>query len=213
MYFIHNKEIFDLGLNLLSETYEVLDKKLVELCDKSVLSDDADQFGYYDQIEYLLGFGIIGLQTYITETASWAGLKKHETFFFGPRTSSGGSKVQILNAVANFWKHREEWVFEGEQKRKDAINMLFEEVGYSTDVDYPISGILTELLTPSEVRLASLIKPLVEWRNELIQYTKAEPRHYGRRRKAAAPYAHRSAQRTTFNEYVGNKLKGSEVIL
>lgn len=177
MYFIHNKKILDPGLNLLSETYEVLDKKLGELCDKSVLSDDADQFGYYDQIEYLLGFGLIGLQTYITETASWAGLKKHETFLFGPMTSSGVSKIQILNAVANFWKHREEWVFEGGQKRKDAVDMLFEDVGYSTDVDYPISGVLTELLTPFEVRFSSLIKPLVEWRNELINYTKAEPGH------------------------------------
>lgn len=174
MYFIHYKKIWDPGLNLLSETYEVLDKNLGELCDKSILSDDADQFGYFDQIEYLLGFGLIGLQTYITETASWAGLRKHETFLFGPKTSSGVPKLQILNAVANFWKHREKWVFEGGLKRKDDVDCLFEEVGYSTDVDYPISGVLTELLTPLEVRFASLIMPLIEWRDELIKYTKAE---------------------------------------
>ena len=56
MYFVHDKEIYD-----------------------------PDQFGYFDQIEYLLGFGLIGLQTYITETASWAGLRKHETFFLARR--------------------------------------------------------------------------------------------------------------------------------
>ena len=114
MIFFHDKGIWDPGLDLLSETYEVLDKKLVELCDKSALSEDADQFGYFEQIEYLLGFGLIGLQTYITETASWARLKKPERFLFGPKTSSGIPKVKILNAVANYWKHREEWVFEGE---------------------------------------------------------------------------------------------------
>ena len=177
MYFIHDKEIYDPGLDLLSETYEVLDKKLEQLCNKSVLSDDPDQFGYFDQIEYLLGFGLIGLQTYMTETASWAGLRKHETFLFGPKTSSGLSKLQILNAIANFWKHREEWAFEGGEKRKDAIDRLFEDVGYSTDFEYPISGVLTELLTPFEVQFSSLIKPLVEWRNELIKYTKAESGH------------------------------------
>lgn len=84
MYFIHDKEIYD-----------------------------PDQFEYFDQIEYLLGFGLIGLQTYMTETGSWAGLRKHETFLFGPKKPCGLSKLQILNAIANFWKHREEWAFEG----------------------------------------------------------------------------------------------------
>jgi len=37
--------------------------------------------------------------------------------------------------------------------------------------------VLTELLTPFEVQFSSLIKPLVEWRNELIKYTKAESGH------------------------------------
>lgn len=101
-------------------------------------------------------------------------MKKHETFPFGPKTASGVPKLQILNAVANYWKHREEWVFEGGQKRKNAIDKLFKEVGYSTKVDYPISGVLTELLYSSEIRFKSLIKPLIEWRDELIKNIKAK---------------------------------------
>lgn len=181
MYLFHENEIWDPGLDLLSETYEVLDGKLEELCDDSVSCEDAESFGYYDQIEYLLGFGLIALQTYITETASCTGLRKHQTFRFGPKTPSGASKLQILNAVGNFWKHREEWVFEGDQRRKDAVDRLFEEVGYSTGIDYPISGVLAELLAPSEVRFASLLEPIVEWRDEMIKHTFVEQGQYSRR--------------------------------
>lgn len=171
MYLLREKEIWEHELNLLTETYEILDDKLEELCEQSVSCDDTDSCSYYDRIEYLLGFGLIALQTFITETGSHAGLRKHQTFLFGPMTQSGTSKIQILNAIGNYWKHREEWVFEGGQKRKDAVNKLFEEVGYSTDIDYPISGVLTELLFPSEVRFVSLLELIIEWRNELIKHT------------------------------------------
>lgn len=166
--FIDN-EIVDPELELLADLYEFLDGKLGRLCDESVLCKDAESSGYYDQIEYLTGFGLIALQTYLTETSASAGLQKHETFDLGPKTASGVSKIRILNAAANFWKHREEWIFKGGENRAEAVNTLFEEVGYSTGTDYPISGVLTELLTPLEVRFSNLLVSVRAWRDDLIR--------------------------------------------
>jgi hypothetical protein len=169
MIFFVDNVIADPELGLLADLYEFLDSKLEKLCDESVLCNDAESSGYYDQIEYLTGFGLIALQTYLTETSAFFGLRKHETFDLGPKTSSGVSKIKILNAAANFWKHREEWIFKGEEKQAEAVSILFGEVGYSIDTDYPISGVLTELLDPLEVRFSSLLIPVRAWRDDLIR--------------------------------------------
>lgn len=166
--------VIDPELGLLADLYEFLDRKLSDLCDRSAECRDPDASGHFDQMEYLTGFGLVALQTYLTETAAWAGLKKHQTFHLGPKTASGISKIAILNAVANFWKHREEWVLEGGEKRKAAVDALFAEVGYSCDVEYPISGVLTEVLSPQEVRFSALLVPVRAWRDELIKIDLAE---------------------------------------
>ena len=166
--FLEN-DVIDPQLMLLADLYGFLDGKLSELCERSVECQDPESSGYFDQIEYLAGFGLVALQTYLTETAAWAGLRKHETFHLGPKTVSGQSKVAILNAIANFWKHREEWILEGGEKRKAAVDALFDEVGYSCDCDYPISGVLAELLSPAEVRFSNLLAPVTAWRDDLIK--------------------------------------------
>jgi hypothetical protein len=171
--FLDDKAI-DPELDLLADLYAFLDQKLSDLRDRSAESRDFDSAGYFDQMEYLTGFGVVALQTYLTETAAWAGRRKQETFRLGPKTTSGVSKIAILNAVANFWKHREEWVLDGGEKRRAATDALFEEVGYSCDVEYPISGVLTELLTPAEVCFSSLLEPVKAWRNDLINLELAE---------------------------------------
>ncbi len=166
--FLEN-DVIDPQLMLLSDLYVFLDEKLSELWERSAASSDPDADALFDQMEYLMGFGTVALQTYLTETAAWAGFRKHETFHLGPKTPSGRSHIAILNAVANFWKHREEWILDGGEKRKAAVDTLFDEVGYSCDLDYPISGVLTELLTPAEVRFSNLLPTITAWRDELIK--------------------------------------------
>jgi len=174
MYLFRGDEIWDPDFENLVGISEFLDAKLRLLCDYSVSAEEADAFGYFDQIEHFLGFGLTAFQTYMTDTAACAGKRKHETFKFGARTSSGTSKVEIINAAANCWKHREEWVFDN-GRRQAAIDRLFEEVGYSTQVDYPISGVITELLVPAEVSFANLLHLIRVWRDDLIAHTRAEP--------------------------------------
>ncbi len=173
MYLFHGKEIWDPDLDNLTEISEFLDTKLKVLFDYCTSAEDPDAFGYYDQVEHFLGFGLIAFQTYMTDTAACAGKRKHETFKYGARTSSGASKVQIINAAANCWKHREEWVFDNGRRQMD-IDRLFEEIGYSTRVDYPISNVLAEVLAPAELSFANLLNVMRDWRDDLIAHTKAE---------------------------------------
>lgn len=169
MFIFFESGVSDPQLDLLSDLYGFLDTKFSELYDRSEESLDPDAEGLFDQMEHLMGFGIIALQTYLTETAAWVGLRKHETFHFGPKTVSGQSKIAILNAVANFWKHREEWILDGGEKRKADVDTLFDEVGYSCDLDYPISNVLAELLAPIPVRFSNLLPIVTAWRDELIK--------------------------------------------
>ena len=171
MIFLHEGDIIDIDLPLLMSVCSMLDQKTTEVIAQADSMGQLDSLGILDELEHLLGFGIVGVQTYITTIASFAGLKKHETFQYSPMTYSGVSKIKIINAVANFWKHRSEWVLGAAESRKNAIDVLFEEVGYSTDSEYPVSGVIRELVSPKECRLTSLIEILVEWRNSLMKDT------------------------------------------
>jgi len=168
MILYHEGDIIDIDLPLTLSVARLLDDKIDLIIQQATDFSTLDSHGHLDELEHILGFGIVGFQTYITDMSSFAGKDKHETFSYGPKTASGISKVQIINAIANFWKHRSEWTLKGGGKRKEAIDKLFRDVGHSTDIDYPISGILTELLHPLETRLANLAGIMIEWRNSLF---------------------------------------------
>ena len=168
MIFYHGDDIIDIDLPLALSVLNLLDEKMDSIISQASDFGQLDALGHLDELEHLLGFGIVGVQTYITDMASFAGLQKHETFRFGPTTDSGTSKIQIINAVANYWKHRSEWVLNGGGKWKEAIEKLFDEVGYSMDTDYPVSGVVTELLTPLDTRLSNLSGVLTDWRNSMF---------------------------------------------
>jgi len=168
MIFFDSDGIVDTDLSLVLSVARLLDEKMDIVIQEASVSENIDSPGIFDELEHLLGFGIVGFQTYITDISSFAERAKHEAFAYGPRTATGTPKIQIINAVANFWKHRSEWALDGGGRRKEAVEKLFQEVGYSTDVEYPVSGVLTELLTPLETRLCSLMDIMIDWRNSLF---------------------------------------------
>lgn len=151
-------------------------RTLDEITSQAIDFEQMDSLGHFDDVEHLLGFGVVGVQTYMTDIASFAGFQKQETFQYGPKTKSGISKIKIINAVANYWKHRSEWALNGGGKRQEAIEELFDEVGYSTDTEYPVSGVLTELLAPLDTRLSNLAEMLIDWRNSIFSDPRAKNR-------------------------------------
>ena len=182
MILYHRDDIHDFDLALTLSVLRLLDEKLDTILSQAIEAEQMDSLGYFDEVEHLLGFGVVGVQTYITDIASFAGFQKHETFQYGPTTKNGTSKIKIVDAIANFWKHRSEWSLNGGGKRQEAIEKLFDAVGYSTDTEYPISGVLTELLAPLDTRLFNLAEMLVDWRNSTI----SDPRAKNRRGEQAA---------------------------
>jgi len=168
MIFFYEDSVGNIDLSLVLSVCRLLDEKTEWIIQQSDDLEKMDSQGVLDELEHILGFGIVGIQTYITDIASFAGLSKDKTFQYGPFTSNGTSLIQIINALANYWKHRSEWLLDGGGKRKEAIDRLFQEVDYSTDVEYPVSGVLTELLTPQDTRLGNLKDILIEWRNDLF---------------------------------------------
>jgi hypothetical protein len=176
MILYHGDDILDVDLTLTLSVLRLLDEKLDAIISQAIAFEQMDSLGHFDEVEHLLGFGVVGVQTYMTDIASFAGFQKHETFQYGPTTKNGTSKIKIINAVANYWKHRSEWALNGGGKRQEAIEELFDEVGYSTDTEYPVSGVLTELLTPLDTRLFNLAGMLVDWRNSIFSDPRAKNR-------------------------------------
>lgn len=168
MIFFDSDSIVDSDLSLVLSVARLLDEKMDAVIEQASVSGHLDSPGVLDELEHLLGFGIVGFQTYITDISSFAERAKHEAFDYGPKTQTGTPKIKVINALANFWKHSSEWALDGGGKRRDAVEKLFQEVGYSTDTEYPVSGVLTELLTPRETRLANLMDIMIEWRNSLF---------------------------------------------
>lgn len=171
IFFVEDK-IVDIDLPLTMSVLRLLDEKTDSIIALASRDDWLDAERHLDKLEHLAGFGVVGVQTYLTDMSSFAGLEKHETFCFGPKTQSGTSKIKIINAVANYWKHRSEWALNDGGRRKEAIERLFEQVGYSTDSDYPVSGVMTELLAPLDTRLTNLSSALIEWRNSMFTHVR-----------------------------------------
>lgn len=176
MILYHGDDIIDIDLTLTLSVLRLLDEKLDAIISQAIDFEQMDSLGHFDEVEHLLGFGVVGVQTYMTDIASFAGFQKHETFHYGPTTETGTSKIKIINAVANYWKHRSEWALNGGGKRQEAIEDLFDEVGYSTGTEYPVSGVLTELLTPHDTRLFNLAEMLIDWRNSVLSDPRAKNR-------------------------------------
>lgn len=168
MIYLEDGYVVDVDLSLVLSVARMLDGKMEAIISRASDSEQVDSSGVLVELEHLLGFGVVGFQTYITDMASFAGLAKHDSFGYGQKMATGTSKIQIINAVANYWKHRSEWALGGGGKRQKAVNDLFQEIGYSTDIDYPVSGVLTELLTPLETRLCNLADIMISWRNSLF---------------------------------------------
>jgi len=83
------------------------------------------------------------------------------------------SKVQLINSIANYYKHHEEWSdWEVEGKNKRTIADL-NSCGISESTLYPCHE-AAQIIWSSEVlcELNEMLDILVEWRKNLLQHVK-----------------------------------------
>lgn len=163
----NGKVEMDYELDLLSTVTSIIDRSIEALINESNSCQDPDAYGIFDKIEHVTGFGFVACQTYINSTYPESNLSKKESLNKGKVHSCGLTYIALINHAANFWKHQGEWVNEGNSKARERIIQSFEELGYPVDLDYPISGCLTEL-TDNSTTFQALQAILEEWRNQII---------------------------------------------
>jgi hypothetical protein len=166
MLFIDGK-VVDYDLDLLVDVLEVLGKHLVLILQHSAVDPElADQFGDFDRAEHVTGLAFAACQTYLTATCGHVGVSKDRALAVGPLHPSGRRVVSIINHVANYWKHKDEWGLDRDKARQNRIAAAFDAIGFPVGAEYPLSGILTELCSPAEAAFSSLVPLLVAWRDD-----------------------------------------------
>ncbi|MBT7075604.1 MAG: hypothetical protein HN922_11905 [Anaerolineae bacterium] len=164
-----NYQRLDYDLDLLRDLIQAIDQHLSHTIKKATQVEDADSLGYYDRTDHIIGLGFVACQTYMTSISGHLKVGKRIALSLGPSHSNGLTKVQIINHAANYWKHNSEWSFDKNRKQRKYIEDAFKATGYPVNTDYPLSGILTEIVSPDFVALIPIIKILELWRDELYK--------------------------------------------
>jgi hypothetical protein len=154
-------------IGLIKDLILMIDEKLADLLERSNDVDDPDALGYFDSAEQLTGLGLVACQTYMTAVYGILGIAKRDALLSGPRHSTGSTIVALINHGANYWKHNNEWSVSKDSRQREYTKKAFESVGFPVDLDYPLSGMLTELVAPEYASFAAILDKLEDWVREL----------------------------------------------
>jgi hypothetical protein len=167
MFIIAGGVVADSDLDLLTELLTVIDRQLDVILDDWQDASEADEFGYFDRAEHITGLGFVACQAYMTATYGFLNMPKSTAVAAGPSHRTGQRVVAIINHAANYWKHHEEWHLDRNQANQDRIRAAFDAVGFPVDLDYPLSGVLTELVDPQPAAFMPLVPMLAAWRDDI----------------------------------------------
>jgi hypothetical protein len=167
MFLVAKSGFIDFDLDLLVDIGAVLDRHIAAVADASVDSEIADQTGLFDRAEHAAGLGFVACQGYLAATYADVGIAKVEALSLGPTHPTGGRVVGIINAAANYWKHSAEWRLQPNHPGRHRTEEALDSIGFAVGTDYPLSGVLTELSSPRDAGILSLIPLLESWRDEL----------------------------------------------
>jgi hypothetical protein len=162
----------DYDLSLLKEIVHLIDRHLDEIIHNATQVDDAESFGYFDSAEHIIGLGFVACQTYMSSVYGYLRIDKQKALSVGPLHSSGQTKVRIINHAANYWKHNNEWSLDNNNKQKKYVEEAFESVGFPVDTDYPLSGVLAEIVFSENAGFEAIIHILELWQKQLQETAK-----------------------------------------
>jgi hypothetical protein len=113
------KLILDSDAMLMRNVFGMVDEKLEVL--KGIIKQDVNESGdsaLFDDSEYLHGIGFVTAQRYLVSTCGLFGLYKDQkqlALAVGPKVGDNIPIATLINAVANHWKHSEEWPWDLEK--------------------------------------------------------------------------------------------------
>ncbi|WP_417831218.1 hypothetical protein [Terasakiella sp.] len=182
-------EYADVCFNHLKLFLHMIDNELSNANVKIKQSADPDSDGLYDLTEYLIGYGFVAIQRYISSTYPQTCKDKSQIYKIGQKLKNDLYLVEVVNAGANYWKHEPEWPFDliygqtdingltpiSVNRSGDNLqNMQKKTFGIITQLtphsDYTLSNLLTEILQQlqlnSEISFSPLLPFIENWRTE-----------------------------------------------
>jgi len=109
------QQILDFDLYFMQKAFGLVDSQL-KMVDKYMTEDfqtEGDS-ALVDDWEYLHAIGFVTAQKYLTSSCKVLGMEeeKPKAFAVGPRVNPDVCYAAVVNAVANHWKHSDEWNFD-----------------------------------------------------------------------------------------------------
>jgi hypothetical protein len=141
---------------------------LNELITKDI--NDSGDSSLFDDAEYLKGIGFVAGQRYITSTHGSLKVRKEEkweSLLLGPKRPNGITYASVVNAVANYWKHSDEWDFSKLDGQQERTRKEIESVGIIVSEGYVICNVFQQL----ELKTFSDLTPMLkEWSNAVMDW-------------------------------------------
>ncbi|HEX6085952.1 MAG TPA: hypothetical protein VF266_15575 [Thermoanaerobaculia bacterium] len=166
MFLLAENGVCDSDLGSLVELLEVIDHHIARIDDEVTRSSDPDGLGLCDRMEAVVGLGFVACQQYINATYPQLVPNKAQAIRHPPTLPGGQSAIELINAAANFWKHRDEWP-RPNGKDEERTRAVIDEVT-SSAADYVMVNVLYELVRPHPLRFAPVVDLLTRWRDLLI---------------------------------------------
>lgn len=154
-------------LLFLKDAATLVDSRLRALEHEAKRSDDPDRDGIYERGEYISGFGLVACQTYMSACIAHSKLDKVTALSLGPSHGCGASMANLIDALANYWKHSAEWTSPPSPIAQRTIATL-SKLGLDTRASYFTTNALAALLRPHEPRIKRVIPFLRQW-NDSVQ--------------------------------------------
>lgn len=165
-------EFADSDFAFLRRFLNQLDTDLKRVNTEISVSTDPESDGLCDYGEFLIGSGFVAIQRYMTVAMSVCGIDRKKALSLPPQVNETTTYAEALNALANYWKHSEEWLAElkrtGSAKlSRNALATIeaLEKVGPL--LDYPCADFLAILLQERDLELSLVLPRIVEWRDNL----------------------------------------------
>jgi hypothetical protein len=154
---------FDSEVDNLQHALSLIDER-IQTIESHINPQDPDTFGYYHDIDYLTGLAFVACQRYITSVYTFWKQDKETVLDLPPLKYDKLSYAAIINAVANYWKHHQEWDDSPDRKSALRIIGILKTMEIADSPSYIHGNALWKL---GGERMQDLIPHLKTWRNNV----------------------------------------------
>jgi hypothetical protein len=116
-------------------------------------------------MEHFVGFGFVACQQYLSATCATD--ERKSNLELGPKKGEF-SLARVVDAAANFWKHRAEWGATPGPQAQRTIRIL-SAMGIDWTGAYPATDVLWRLQGDLPKRFTHIVPGLAAWREDVIQ--------------------------------------------